>query len=204
MRLRFRIPELQSRLHWFQCPQADQPPLTVNPEIRPDRSKSPTQTRINRFNSWEIMGSRCSSITLTGFSISEIIIQTNVSIYYKKKTSIPPELFQKNSSKSKIVQFFGLLLYVLVSKNIYLIKQSVFAAEYLSAPWPLCLHLWPWARSICDSPCELQPFIHSKQATALHGLTYNLSSTRAHSPLKGNRLLHNLLTPQSGAPGSDG
>lgn len=42
VRLRFRTPELQSRLHWLQGPQVDQPPFTVNPEIRPERSKSPS------------------------------------------------------------------------------------------------------------------------------------------------------------------
>lgn len=42
VRLRFRTPELQSRLHWLQGPQAAQPPFTVNPVIRPERSKSPT------------------------------------------------------------------------------------------------------------------------------------------------------------------
>lgn len=40
-RLRFRIPLLQSRLHWDHGDQGDQAPLMVWAEYRPERKKSP-------------------------------------------------------------------------------------------------------------------------------------------------------------------
>lgn len=57
VRLRLRTPELQSRLHWVHELQTDQPPFTVSPEIRPDRSTSPdthkhTQVHTHRDGGW--------------------------------------------------------------------------------------------------------------------------------------------------------
>lgn len=48
--LRLRIPRLQSRLHWDQELQDDQPPFTVWPEILPRRSTSPVSYRESRQN----------------------------------------------------------------------------------------------------------------------------------------------------------
>ncbi len=243
----FAVSDPRATVPTTLAPRPPDGPASINGQSR-DTSRTQQISYTNKNKQMKLLGNHGNSMLFNkpwqGFRFQRLLFkQMFQSIIYIKKTSIPPELFQKNSSESKFFFLdyycitetqgekkavlgwiswkahispwklfilikllntaFGLLLYFL-SNNIYLIKQSVFATEYLSAPWPLCLYLWPWARSICDSPCEPQPFIHSEQATALHGSTYNLSSTRAHSPLKGNRLLHNLLTPQSGAPTSDG
>lgn len=42
VRLRLRIPRLQSLLHWDQELQDAQPPFTMWPEILPDLSSSPS------------------------------------------------------------------------------------------------------------------------------------------------------------------
>lgn len=51
VRLRLRTPELQSRVHWVHELQTDQPPFTVSPETRPDRSTSP-ETHARRDRGW--------------------------------------------------------------------------------------------------------------------------------------------------------
>ena len=48
VRLRLRMPWLQSRLHWDQEAHADQPPFNVRPVIRPERRISPWGERRER------------------------------------------------------------------------------------------------------------------------------------------------------------